>query len=98
MTTVGKLLDKPDAKKIMDPYFERMSILAKKESTVARIRFALMDVIDLRQRKWVPKREIGGPKTIAQVHQDEIKKKEAKEAEVERKLSKRPSQSLRIND
>lgn len=37
--------------------------------TNSRVRFLMMDVIDLRRNKWVPRREDNKPKTKAQVHE-----------------------------
>ena len=36
----------------------------------SRIRFAILDLLDLRKNNWVPRRKAEGPKTIAQLHED----------------------------
>ncbi|KAG9287878.1 hypothetical protein G9A89_017473 [Geosiphon pyriformis] len=78
LTTVGKQLDEPKAKDHMDAYFNRMQSMADKTLQINnRIRFMLLDVIDLRSNNWVPRRDINAPKTIAQIHEDVAKQKEA---------------------
>ncbi|XP_040578208.1 eukaryotic translation initiation factor 4 gamma 1 isoform X2 [Lepeophtheirus salmonis] len=42
-----------------------------------RIRFMLLDVVDLRKRDWVPRRDVAGPKTIDQIHRDMAREKQA---------------------
>jgi len=83
LTTIGELLDHKKAKPRMDQYFTQMEKIiaqagAKKISS--RIKFALRDVIDLRQSGWKARRETAGPKTIDQIH------KEAAAAERESQL------------
>ncbi|ORX86388.1 ARM repeat-containing protein, partial [Basidiobolus meristosporus CBS 931.73] len=75
MTTVGKQLDRKEAKNYMDAYFQRMKEMSVNKKLNSRIRFMLLDVIDLRSNKWVPRREVAGPKTISQIHQDAQKQK-----------------------
>jgi hypothetical protein len=64
MTTVGKKLDRGEAIKLMDQYFERIKKLKTigtsnsagnkdKDSLPQRIRFMLQDCIDLRNNNWV---------------------------------------------
>lgn len=36
----------------------------------SRIRFMLQDVIELRLKNWVPRRDENNPKTIEQIHKD----------------------------
>jgi len=84
LTTVGKIIETRSIN-AMDSYFARIDNITERPDTPPRIKFALMDITDLRANKWQPKREAAGPKTIAQVHKDEEKKREAKEAEMEKK-------------
>ncbi|KAK4319638.1 hypothetical protein Pmani_009422 [Petrolisthes manimaculis] len=72
MRTCGKVLDKPKAKPLMDQYFERMYQLSSSMELLARIRFMLQDVLDLRAANWVPRKmaQVDGPRTIRQVREE----------------------------
>lgn len=56
MATVGKRLDVPKAKNIMDQYFDRMEMLAESPELPSRIKFMLEDTIELRRNAWVSRR------------------------------------------
>ncbi|KAF7315031.1 ARM repeat-containing protein [Mycena indigotica] len=53
LVTVGSALDTKKARAHMDVYFARMKEMAKSETLGARLQFMLLDVIELRDRKWV---------------------------------------------
>lgn len=53
----------------LDKYFKEMEKIVQERQTVTRVRFLMMDVIDLRQNHWVPRREDNKPKTKAQVQE-----------------------------
>ncbi|KZT64848.1 ARM repeat-containing protein [Daedalea quercina L-15889] len=57
LTTVGRLLDKPKAHAHMDVYFARIKDLAKDAKVDRREQVMLQDVINLRERKWLPRDE-----------------------------------------
>ncbi|KAG8915184.1 hypothetical protein FRC00_006841 [Tulasnella sp. 408] len=67
MTTVGDALDTPRAKGHMDIYFGRMQIWADNQNVASRVRYMLLNVIELRQRSWRPRRATANPSTIARV-------------------------------
>ncbi|KAI0079837.1 hypothetical protein K474DRAFT_1658664 [Panus rudis PR-1116 ss-1] len=75
MTTVGQLLDTPKARAHMDVYFTRMKELAKSPNVNSRMTFMLLDLIELRERKWVPRNQVAAPTTIAAVHEQAAKEK-----------------------
>ncbi|CAG8735290.1 8596_t:CDS:2, partial [Acaulospora morrowiae] len=79
LTTVGQQLDHFKAKSHMNQYFERMESMSKNNALNSRIRFMLMDVIELRNNDWVPRRDNNAPKTIAEIHEDAAKQKEEAE-------------------
>ncbi|KAK4887367.1 hypothetical protein RN001_003638 [Aquatica leii] len=69
MRTCGRILDSDRGRKLMDQYFERMSILADNFDLPPRIRFMLKDAIELRSNKWKPRKAaiIEGPMPIHQI-------------------------------
>ncbi|KAI0250910.1 hypothetical protein BJV78DRAFT_1282825 [Lactifluus subvellereus] len=79
LTTVGSLLDTPKARAHLDVYFSRMRELTKNKNVNARMIFMLQDVVELRERKWVPRNTVAAPTTIAQVHEAVAKEKLAQE-------------------
>lgn len=75
LTTVGRLLDNPKARAHMDIYFTRMKELGKSNNVAPRMQFMLQDLIELRERKWIPRNQIAAPTTIAQVHEEAAKQR-----------------------
>ncbi|KAI8324654.1 ARM repeat-containing protein, partial [Martensiomyces pterosporus] len=75
ITTVGKKLDRPQAKSYMDAYFARIQTMSTNKHLTSRIRFMLKDVIDLRQANWASRVKSAGPKTIAEIHEEAERKK-----------------------
>lgn len=73
MKTCGRILDTDKAKSLMNQYFERMAILATNQELPSRIRFMLEDVIELRRKKWIPRKMASSdsPRTIQQIR-DEV--------------------------
>ncbi|GAA5836095.1 hypothetical protein JCM11251_007368 [Rhodosporidiobolus azoricus] len=70
LTTVGEGLDNVKAKQHMDVYFSRMNTIANSPKVSSRIRFMILDVVDLRAAKWQSKTAAAGPKTISEIHAD----------------------------
>ncbi|KAH9006257.1 armadillo-type protein [Lactarius hatsudake] len=79
LITVGSLLDTPKARAHLDVYFSRMRELTKNKNVNARMVFMLQGVIELRQRKWIPRNAVAAPTTIAQIHEAAAKEKLAQE-------------------
>lgn len=80
LSTIGKLLEaqcaqQPKAMSELDKHFKHMDRIVHERQTNSRVRFLMMDVIDLRQKSWVPRREDSKPKTKAEV-QEEFKREE----------------------
>ncbi|XP_067141200.1 eukaryotic translation initiation factor 4 gamma 3-like isoform X2 [Centruroides vittatus] len=83
LTTIGKELDQEKNKmnrEWMDSYFESMQKIVNERRTNSRVRFMLQDVIELRKRNWVPRRDENNPKTIDQIHREA--EKEAQEQQL----------------
>ncbi|PCH35557.1 hypothetical protein WOLCODRAFT_27969 [Wolfiporia cocos MD-104 SS10] len=87
MTTVGKLLDTPKARAHMDVYFSRMKELCKNPNVNSRMQFMLQDVIELRDRQWVPRKAVAAPTTIAAVHEAAAKEKSSESQAYQRNLN-----------
>ncbi|KAJ2985127.1 hypothetical protein NUW54_g10254 [Trametes sanguinea] len=73
LTTVGALLDTPKARAHMDVYFSRMKELTKSGNVNSRMQFMLLDVIELRERKWIPRNAAAAPTTIAALREQATK-------------------------
>ncbi|KAJ2384327.1 hypothetical protein H4S02_004867, partial [Coemansia sp. RSA 2611] len=80
LTTAGKKLDEPEGKDRMDAIFARVEAMSVNPGLLKRVRFALLDVIDLRKSGWVPRVADVGPKTIAEIHEEAERKKQAEDA------------------
>ena len=96
ITTTGKKLDREQAKDRLDQYFDRIVQIKENKNTSSRIRYMLLDVLDLRKRNWVPRHQ-KDPTTI-----DEIRYKarleEEKEKEMVRNLPRAPPKGRRCRD
>ncbi|KAI2795460.1 Eukaryotic translation initiation factor 4 gamma [Blomia tropicalis] len=100
ITNIGKnfteaIKDKQDKKDIH--LFEKImsklkQIYEQKEElkVSSRIRFMILDLLDLKDNRWVPRRKAEGPKTIAQVHRD--MEEEARQKAIELNEMKRRKQ------
>jgi len=63
MITVGKQLDTEKARSAMNIYFENLEQYIKTGAIAPRVKFALQNLVDLRNSMWVPRRELNsGPK------------------------------------
>ena len=70
LTTSIKLNDQMD---IFESLFEQLNLISEKKgplSVSTRIRYKILDLVELKKNNWVPRRKADGPKTIAQVHED----------------------------
>lgn len=81
LSTVGAILDVPKARAHMDIYFSRMKELTKSPNVSSRMQFALQDLLELRERRWIPRNAAAAPTTIAQVHENAAKEKAASDKE-----------------
>ncbi|RPD57735.1 hypothetical protein L227DRAFT_551661 [Lentinus tigrinus ALCF2SS1-6] len=81
LTTVGQILDTPKARAHMDVYFSRMKELTKSPNVNSRMQFMLQDVIELRERKWIPRNQMAAPTTLAAIHELALKEKAAADKE-----------------
>ncbi|KAF7538763.1 hypothetical protein G7Z17_g12573 [Cylindrodendrum hubeiense] len=87
LRTIGANLDATDkGRPMMDAYFQRIQTMADIPDLPSRLRFMLMDVIDLRRVNWVSKETNKGPKTLEEVR-----------AEAEAALAAKAQESARSN-
>lgn len=72
LRTIGQLLESKSAtaKANMSECFTQLAALSKNNALSSRIRFMLLDLSELRQCDWVPRRKDNTPQTIAAVHAD----------------------------
>lgn len=75
LKTVGRRLDTAKARAWMDQYFERIKMFIASEQLPSRIRFMLLDVIELRENTWEPRRNAteNKPQTMKEVRLKAIK-------------------------
>ena len=86
MTTIGAKIDHEAARSHMETYFARITDISNNRKLSSRIRFMLMDLLDLRKNGWKARVEVAVPKTIAEIHR-----------EAERKLAEENAEKLRMS-
>lgn len=85
---------------VLDQLFSMLDEVIKENKISSRIKFKLIDMKELREEKnWNHAKKDDGPKTIAQIHEEEAAKKMAEERERKlkngsRSVSKRQSNSI----
>lgn len=106
LSTIGKELETPMAqtagrstsisqtKEVMNGYFSQLDGIINKRKVSNRIRFMILDVVDLRRNNWKPRREDNNPKTIDQIHKDVAKEREEQERELNNPQFQGPMGSL----
>lgn len=83
LNTVGLNLEQSErGPALMNVYFERIASIMNHPDLPSRLKFKLLDVIDLRKHGWQSKNDDKGPKTLAEIHADAQRKQH--EAELER--------------
>lgn len=83
LRTIGASLDVSEKGHVMmDAYFGRITMMIETPNLPSRLRFMLMDVVDLRSANWVSKTGDKGPKTITEIREEAARAQH--EAEMER--------------
>ncbi len=68
LTTIGKFMDiSPNRQQVLSNYFSRLENIVKTSRMSSRIKFAILDLKDLRSNKWLPRWD-DGPKSITAIH------------------------------
>ncbi|KAL0094157.1 armadillo-type protein [Phycomyces blakesleeanus] len=92
VTTIGKDLDQSNRnnKEWMDTYFERMREMMNSPSISSRIKFMILDVMDMRKNKWATRRgNQPAPTTISQIREEAQKAKNEEKETMKRSGSSR---------
>jgi translation initiation factor 4G len=68
LKTIGGNLDSTEkGKPMMDVYFTRIQTMIDTPELPSRLRFMLMDIVDLRKKNWQSKEANKGPKTLEEI-------------------------------
>ncbi|KAK5653131.1 hypothetical protein OQA88_9230 [Cercophora sp. LCS_1] len=71
LRTVGGVLDNSDkGRPMMEAYFQRIDAIIQLPDLPSRLKFMLMDIVDLRKVGWASKDQNKGPKTLEEVRQE----------------------------
>ncbi|KAF2828561.1 hypothetical protein CC86DRAFT_194930 [Ophiobolus disseminans] len=82
LRTVGATMEAAEAgPKMINMYFERIEKVMNMDGLPSRLRFMLLDTIDMRKNGWKSKDILKGPKTIAEIHQEALVAQQAAEME-----------------
>ncbi len=65
LRSVGQILDQTMD---IDLYFVRISELTKSKAVSSRLRFSLMEILELRKNKWIERHLQEKPQTLQQIH------------------------------
>ncbi|PTD04422.1 Eukaryotic translation initiation factor 4 gamma [Fusarium culmorum] len=85
LRTIGGNLDQTEkGRPMMDAYFQRIQSMMDIPELPSRLKFMLLDVIDLRRAKWVSKETNKGPKTLEEVRAEAEAAQAAKAQEAAR--------------
>ncbi|PHH86324.1 hypothetical protein CDD83_10416 [Cordyceps sp. RAO-2017] len=85
LRTIGANLDHTEkGRPMMDAYFQRIQTMAELPELQSRMKFMLMDVIDLRRASWISKEANKGPKTLDEVRAEAEAAQAAKAQEAAR--------------
>ncbi|KAI9886905.1 MAG: hypothetical protein M1823_001274 [Watsoniomyces obsoletus] len=90
LRTIGGDLDQTErGKSFMNAYFQRINDMVDLPGLPSRLRFMLMDIIELRSKGWQSKERNKGPQTIQEIRENAIREQAEKEAERARQQSQR---------
>ncbi|KAL2134193.1 hypothetical protein VTI74DRAFT_814 [Chaetomium olivicolor] len=82
LRTIGANLDSQEkGRQMMQAYFARIETIIEIPKLPSRLKFMLMDVVDLRQAGWVSKEQNKGPKTLEEIRAEAEAAAAAKAAE-----------------
>ncbi|KAJ5673794.1 hypothetical protein N7462_009233 [Penicillium macrosclerotiorum] len=90
LRTIGASLDASEkGPAMMDAYFARINLMMEMPGLPSRLKFMLMDIVDLRQKRWNSKDADKGPKTIQQIREEAARAHAEAEMERQRQQASR---------
>ncbi|PNY27217.1 Eukaryotic translation initiation factor 4 gamma [Tolypocladium capitatum] len=85
LRTIGANLDQTEkGRPMMDAYFQRILTMVELPELQSRMKFMLMDIVDLRRSNWISKELNKGPKTLEEVRAEAEAAQAAKAQEAAR--------------
>jgi translation initiation factor 4G len=82
LRTIGASLDSSDkGHSMMDAYFGRIRLMIETVGLPSRLKFMLMDVVDLRDANWRSKGGDKGPKTLNEIREEAVRQQHEHEME-----------------
>lgn len=79
LTTIGKDVDTQANTLKMKHYFDHLErIVKRKDKIKSRIRFMILDVIDLRKNQWLPRRKSNNPRLLDDIRKEALLEVEEK--------------------
>ncbi|GJQ11346.1 hypothetical protein GpartN1_g3137.t1 [Galdieria partita] len=96
LTSVGAKLDShAENRPMLDQYFQALDKFRATVKLPSRIRFMIMDLLDLRKNNWVERRQEAQAKTIGEIHADAQREERAKaQASRDRLFSSRDRRTM----
>ncbi|KAK4690002.1 GPI-anchor transamidase subunit U, partial [Tremellales sp. Uapishka_1] len=79
LTTIGASFEATSSDS-MNIIFERLETIVKSDAIISRMKFMILDVIDLRKNKWQARNKQAGVMTIAEIHEQAAKEQAQKSA------------------
>eukprot|EP01103_Thecamoeba_quadrilineata_P014844 TRINITY_DN452_c0_g1_i1.p1 TRINITY_DN452_c0_g1~~TRINITY_DN452_c0_g1_i1.p1 ORF type:complete len:414 (+),score=84.74 TRINITY_DN452_c0_g1_i1:784-2025(+) len=70
LSNIGAELDHEKSQKWMQEYFNYIDQLSRDKNFDSRIRFMLVDLIELRENRWIPRIKKDNPKKLKEIHKD----------------------------
>ncbi|EEH35473.2 hypothetical protein PAAG_06520 [Paracoccidioides lutzii Pb01] len=90
LRTIGYSLDNSEkGHGMMDAYFVRINMMMESPGLASRLKFMLMDIVDLRKAGWVSKDGDKGPKTIVEIREAAARAQQEQEMERMRQQANR---------
>jgi translation initiation factor 4G len=85
LRTIGETMEATETGPgMLNMYFSRIDTILKMPNLPSRLRFMLMDTIDLRKNNWQSKNEQRGPKTITEIREEAAMAQQQAELERQR--------------
>jgi len=100
LKSIGEKFEKSlSSKSKFNSQMKQLEQVVKQNKIASRIKFLIMDVLDMRKEGWKPRKlqDVNKPKTIEEVHEDAKKQEEQSNREISQ-LGKRNDQPKKRND